>query len=167
MHLTRILYQTACKSHLAINSRKVNVSTKWQNFPLHDNGPILNQIAILMALQNFLCQSKVTNDLLMVYSSSLFIFQSCNCNNQKSKSYPGIYFMSKNRNIIKLNSKINIPWKSRWMLPAPLRIIERYVGLSNAEARWERVNLYYENSMIVCLFVILFVCLFLTRIIFK
>ena len=68
--------------------------------------------------------------------------------------------MSKNGNIIKLNSKINIPWKSRWMLPAPLRIIERYVGLSHAEARWERVNLYYENSMIVCLFVILFVCLF-------
>ena len=33
--------------------------------------------------------------------------QACNCNNQKS--YPGLNLLSNNGNIIKLNSKMNIP----------------------------------------------------------
>ena len=35
-------------------------------------------------------------------------FQTCNCYNQKSKSFPGFKFMSKNGKIIKHKIKINI-----------------------------------------------------------
>ena len=46
-----ILSKTGCKSHVAINSRKVKVTAKWHNFLLHETGPSLKQIAFLVTLQ--------------------------------------------------------------------------------------------------------------------